>query len=181
MARTQLVSLDQAEGKAADLLNGVKKKLGSTPNIFQAMAAAPALFEGYLGLSNALGGGKLSGQVREQIALTVGEANQCDYCLAAHTVMGKGAGLSEDDALSARRASASDPKVDALLKFVRQVVVNRGNVPDTAIAGLKEAGWTDEEILEAVGNVALNLFTNYFNHIVDTPVDFPKVQVLSEA
>jgi AhpD family alkylhydroperoxidase len=137
------------------------------------------VLEGYLGLSGALGHGVLPAKVREQLALDVGEANHCDYCVSAHAFIGKKSGLSEQDVLDSRRGSAADPKASALLAFARTVVEKRGVIDDADVEAVRRAGYGDAEIAEAVAHVALNIFTNYFNNVAGTAVDFPKVPGLS--
>lgn len=139
------------------------------------LANAPAALDGYLQLGGALAKGELNAKVREQIALAVAEANLCDYCLSAHSAIGSKVGLSSGDIDQARRAGAADGKVDGILKLARSIVVNRGEIPDGDLAAARRAGATDAEIVETVTNVALNILTNYVNHVARTVVDFPPV------
>ncbi len=176
MSRIHQIAPEAATGKAKELLDAVKGKLGLVPNITRAMANSPAVLEGYLGLSGALSKGSLSAKNREQIALAVGQANQCDYCLAAHSAIGKMVGLTPDQILDSRRGTAIDPKTDALIRFARKVVDERGLVSDADVAEVRSAGLDDAAIAEVVANVALNIFTNYFNHVAETDIDFPKVE-----
>ncbi len=176
MPRLHQIAPEAATGKAKELLDAVKGKLGLVPNITRAMANSPAVLEGYLGLSGALGKGSLSAKSREQIALAVGQANRCDYCLAAHSAIGKMVGLTPDQILDSRRGTAIDPKTDAVIRFARKVVDERGQVSDADIAEVRAAGLDDGAIAEVVANVALNIFTNYFNHVAETDIDFPKVE-----
>ena len=179
MARLNLVEREQATGKAKELLDGAHKKIGMTPNLYRGMANSPAVLSTYFAMQNELGQGELNPQVREQIALTVGEANACDYCLAAHSLIGKSTGLDETALEDARRGSAADAKTNATLQFAQRIVSERGHVTDADIADAREAGLTDGELAEVVANVAMNIFTNYFNHVTDTPVDFPRVAALA--
>lgn len=174
---TRLPALDPAvaTGKSKTLLDAVQKKLGRTPNLMRTLANAPAALEAYLNLSGNLATGTLDAKVREQIALTVAEANLCDYCLAAHTAIGGMVGLSADEITKARAATGSQPKTAALLKLARSIVVNRGNVTDQELAAARAQGVNDGEIVEVVANVALNILTNYVNHVARTVVDFPAV------
>ncbi len=181
MSRIPALDPVAATGKAHDLFTAVKSKLGKVPNLMRTLGHSPAALEGYLGLSGALAAGALPAKVREQLALTVAEANACDYCLAAHSLIGKGAGLTPDAILAARRATASEPKTDALLKFAAAVVEARGRVSDTALADARAAGVTDAELVETVAHVALNLLTNYTNHVAQTAVDFPPAVALPAA
>jgi uncharacterized peroxidase-related enzyme len=175
MARLKAIDPTTTTGKAKELLNGVQKTLGMTPNMMRAMANSPAVLEGYLNFGEALGKGRLGAKLREQIALTVAEINACEYCLAAHTALGKLAGLGADELSSSRHATSADPKVEAALVFARHLVVTRGEVDAAQVALVRDAGYGDGEIAEIVGNVAINIFTNYFNTFAQTEVDFPKV------
>ena len=146
-----------------------------TPNLMKGMANSPAALKAYLDFSGALAGGELDPALREQIALTVGAANQCEYCVSAHTAIGKGAGLSNDELVNARNAISGDPKAKAALTFARVVVDAKGNVTNGDLQTLKAAGYSEGEVVEIVAHVGLNIFTNYFNHVAQTEVDFPKV------
>lgn len=178
MPRIQPVHPDAADAKTAELLAGVKKKLGVVPNLVSTMARSPAVATAYLGFSQALAGGTLPARLREQIALAVGQANGCNYCLAAHTALGQRAGLSPQDVAQARHGTAADGKEGAAVAFARKLVLDRGRVSDADVDGLRRAGFGDGEIGEVVANVALNLFTNYFNHVADTDIDFPAAPAL---
>ena len=179
MERITPVNLETAEGKAKQLLDAVKAKLGIVPNMTRAMAVSPSVLEAYLGFSGALAHGVLPARVREQLALDVGEANHCDYCVSAHSAIGKHAGLSDQDILDSRKGTSADPKTDALLRFARTVVAKQGVVDDADVEAVRAAGYGDAEIAEVVAHVALNIFTNYFNNVAGTAIDFPKAPALS--
>ena len=144
-------------------------------NIFRGMANSPAVLDAYLKFSGALKEGKLPAKTREAIALTVGQANRCDYCLAAHTFLGKGAGLDDAAIKDARLGRSSDKKTDAAVALAKRLAENKGNVTDADISAARAGGLDDGEIAEVVANVALNVFTNYINHVNKTEVDLPKV------
>jgi uncharacterized peroxidase-related enzyme len=167
------VQQDTADSATAELLNSVKKTMGTVPNLIATMANSPAVAKAYLGFAQALSAGALPRRLREQIALVVGEANGCGYCVAAHTALAQRAGLTEQDTKEARRAASRDGKEQAALVFARKVVRDRGVVADDDVEQLRRSGYTDGEIGEIVANVALNIFTNYFNHVAGTEVDFP--------
>lgn len=175
MPRLKAIDPKEATGRAKELLDGVKAKIGMAPNLMRTFANSPAALEGYLNFSGALGGGLLNAKLREQIALAVADANSCEYCLSAHTAIGKMVGLDENELVASRRATAADAKTDAALKFAHQIVVKRGEVLDSEVQAVRAAGYDDGEIIEIVANVALNIFTNYFNHVAQTVVDFPRV------
>lgn len=179
MVRLKTITNQEADTKALGLLDGIQKKLGKTPNMMRIMANSPTVLEAYLGFSSTLGKGSLPAKLREQIALTVGEANQCGYCLAAHSALGRMAGLSDEDIADSRRGTSPDRKTEAALVFAQKVVKDRGFVADEDIESLRNVGFDDGAITEIVANVALNLFTNYFNHITDAEVDFPEAKELA--
>ncbi len=172
MARLTPVDPAEVFGKAKELLAGVKTKLGSTPNMLSTMGVSPAVLEGYLAFSAALAGGALPTSLREQIALAVAEVNGCGYCLAAHSTLGKMVGLTNADVLASRRGTATDSKAAVALEFARAVVGARGHITDADVKRVRESGYSDAEVTEIVANVALNVFTNYFNLVVGTENDF---------
>jgi uncharacterized peroxidase-related enzyme len=166
----------QATGKTRQLLDEVRAEFGIVPNLFCVLANAPAALEGYLKLSGALASGGIGAKAREQIALTVAESNMSSYCLSAHVATADRVGLTEKDIADARRAIASTPKIDAILKLTRNIVVLRGEITDTDLGRARACGLTDNEIVETIANVALNIFTNYVNHVAHTLIDFPEVK-----
>ncbi len=149
--------------------------------MMRSMANSPPVLDAYLKFSGSLGTGNLPAKTREQIALAVGQANLCDYCLSAHSTIGKMVGLTAEQILESRRGSSTDPTTDAVLRFARQLVDKRGLVSDADLAAVREAGWNDGAIAEIVANVALNIFTNYFNHVAETEIDFPRAEAIDEA
>jgi len=177
MPRLAAIEPAHAQGKAKQLLDAVQAKLGLTPNLMKTLANSPAALEAYLGFGNALAGGMLDTKFREQIALAVAQANSCEYCLSAHTALGSLAGLQADEILESRASRSVDAKQDAGLRFAQALVVNRGDVSDAALNRVRAAGFNDAEITEIVANVAVNIFTNYFNHVARTVVDFPRVEL----
>lgn len=179
MSRLQALDPAAATGKAQALLDGVRKKLGLVPNMMRTMASSPAVLEGYLGLSGALGSGQLLATLREQIALAVAQANGCNYCLAAHSLLGSKAGLANGDVVAARRGDASDPRAHAAIRFALAVVASRGGVADAELERVRGAGFGDGEIAEIVAHVALNVLTNYLNRVADTEIDFPRAPALT--
>jgi uncharacterized peroxidase-related enzyme len=175
MSRLSVIQTEKASGKAKELLEAVHAKLSITPNMTRVMANSPAVLEGYLSFSGALAGGSLNGKLREQIALEVGEQNTCQYCVSAHSVIGKMTGLSDAEIEAARDAKSSLPKSAAALTFARQIVAKQGRASQADVDAVRSAGFSDGEIAEIIAHVALNIFTNYFNNTADVEVDFPKV------
>src|SRR5271155_512761 len=157
-------TIQDAPSASQPLLEAVKKQLGVVPNLFRLVATSPSALEGYLALSGALGKGELPAATRERIALAVAEINGCDYCLSAHTYLGKNLAKLDDAEISANRNGASnDPKADAALRFAVKVVREHGHVSEDDLQAVKSAGYDNAQVIEIVLHVALNTWTNYIN------------------
>ena len=179
---TTPVQIEDAPEASQALLANVEKSLGSVPNIFRIISNSHAVLEGYLGLSASLGKGTLSAATRERIALAVAQLNGCDYCLAAHTYLAQNVAKLNGVEIEANRAGTStDAKAAIAVKFAVEIARSRGKVDKDAIAALKQAGFSEAEIVEIIGNVALNVLTNYINEVLDTDIDFPATKLAKAA
>ena len=181
MSRLAAIQPQAATGKAKELLDAVQAKLKITPNMTKVMANSPAVLEAYLSFSGALGNGALDPKLREEIALEVGEQNSCQYCVSAHTAIGKLTGLTDSEINQAREAKSGSARNGAALQFVREVVVKRGRATDEDVEAVRRVGFSDGEIAEIIAHVALNIFTNYFNNTAEVEVDFPKIALRQSA
>ncbi len=177
MPRIAPIDTARADADVQATLSAVKAKIGTVPNLFSTFAKSPAVLNGYLALSDALGKGVLTAKQREIISLAVAQANECHYCLSAHTLMGNGAGLSQEGIRKAREGKAESTLDDAVASFARRVVDTRGQVSDADLAAARSAGLSDAHIVEVIANVAINVLTNYTNNVALTDIDFPKVDV----
>ncbi len=175
MPRLTPIDPAQADGKAKALLDGVQRAFGMTPNLLRTLANAPAALEAYLGFCQALGRGSLDAKTREAIALTVAGENGCDYCASAHTAIGGRLGVPAEELAANLGGRSGDAGLAAILRFARAVVVKRGRVSDADLVEARAAGLDDGGITEIVAAVAANTFSNYFNHVAGTEVDFPMV------
>ncbi len=177
MSRLSAVDPAQATGLSKELLEKTEAQLGRVPNLYRAMAHAPAALEGYLQFRAALIRGQLNAKLREQLALVVAEENRCGYCVSAHVFRGAKMGLLPEELEANREGSAGDPKAAAALRFAKRVTARRGQITDAEMAEVREAGWSDGEIAEIVAHVALNTFSNTFSHVAEPELDFPEVGV----
>src|SRR5271170_4329490 len=143
MSRFTQIAPETATGITKELLDAVKSKLGIVPNMVREMANSPAALNAYLQFSGALAAGSLSAKSREQIALAVGQANKCDYCVSAHSALGKMAGLTPDEILESRQGAAADGKTNALLQFCHKLVDTRGLVSRGDVDAVRQAGFSD--------------------------------------
>jgi len=180
-ARIHPVDTAQVDEPTQQLFAAVKSRMGKVPNMMKTMAHSPALLEGYLAFSGALNKGVLPELIRQQIALFVSQQNGCEYCLSAHTSIGRHAGLSREQVLLARQGQAQEAKQQAVLDLVQNILVAHGDVSNEQFTTAREAGLNDAEIAEVVGHIALTTLTNYFNQITQAEVDFPKVSVELES
>ena len=180
MSRLPQIAPDQANPQQAKLFAAVTSKLGRVPNLLRALGNSTAALRGYLDFSGALGvGSGLDAKQREIVALAVAQANGCEYCLAAHSTIGKMVGLSPEAIEAARRADGLDESARAVARFADAVVNSRGRVSEEQLKAFRVAGFNDEAITEVVAHVALNVFTNYFNNLAETDVDFPAATPLA--
>ena len=176
-ARVALVDRTAASGPARALLDQIHGAFGTTPNMFRAVANSPAALQSMWAAFGALGGGVVGAALGEQIAVAVANRNACDYCLAAHTALGRKAGVSGDALAAAQSGESADPRTAAVLRFALQLVNQRGQVDAADVQALRDQGLSDEHIVEVVAHVALNLFTNYVNVALAVPVDFPSAKL----
>lgn len=181
MSNVNLVEPASASSTVKPTLDQIKGAFGVVPNMFKAVANSPAALASMWGSFGALSKGKLGAKLGEQIAVTIADRNACNYCLAAHTVLGQKAGATAAEMSAAQIGQSSDPKTAAALRFALKVVESRAQVKAEDVKALKLAGFDDEAVVEIMAHVALNLFTNYINVALDVPVDFPSVKLRTAA
>ena len=178
MSRISVPAVESATGATAEVYAEVKKAAGSVPNLFVALGAlAPQVLKSVLNAEGVLGAGTLSKQDVETIKVAVSELTGCDYCVAAHTMIGKMTGLSAE---ALRQIRAGEPtgnaRRDALVHFVRQLQTTSGTISTEQFAAITAAGYSDTQLVEITLAIALTVFTNTFNRINDTDLDFPPVR-----
>ena len=179
MPRLTIPAREAVPAASQPLLDAVEKSLGVVPNLFRLLGQSPAALGGLLGLSGALSKA-LDARTRERIPLAVAQVNGCDYCLSAHSYLGLNvAKLDAEEITLNRRGHSADPRADAAdaaVAFAAKVAAQRGQVGGADIATVKLAGHTEAQIVEIVGLVALNVFTNFINNVAQTEIDFPVVR-----
>src|SRR5882724_6308714 len=174
----------QTNGATSELKRSLKNshlKLDEAPRFLQVMANSPASLRAYIRADAALVRGRLTPRQRQQVALAVAEINGSSYSLSAHYEAGKNLGLTQEEMQLARNATATDPKAETMLRFTQAVVLQRGEISDEDFQALRKTGFTDAQIVEIVANIALNIFSNYFNSVAKTEVDFPLLQPGADA
>ncbi len=181
MTRIKPIEPSNAEGKTRGLLKAVEKQMGVVPNIFKGFAHSPAALQFYISQNQALSGGVLDLRLREQVAVSMAGMNQCDYCASAHTFLGKKAGVSTSELAANLDGRSGDEKTEAALRFASIVAETRGRIDDDDLQKVRDAGFSEAEIVEIIAHVALNIFTNYFNNVAKTEIDFPLVDTKRRA
>ncbi len=169
------VPLENTPAASQPLLAQIHHAFGATPNMFKAVANSPVALQSLWAVFGALGKGTLGAKLGEQIAVAIANRNRCEYCLAAHTVLGQNAGASAAEMAAAQGGQSTDARTAAALAFALKVVEQRAQVTDADVASLRGVGFDDAQVVEIMAHVALNLFTNYINVALDVPVDFPQV------
>ncbi|GAB3906487.1 carboxymuconolactone decarboxylase family protein [Mucilaginibacter boryungensis] len=180
----RLIALDPetTKGESKELFNEIQQKLGMVPNMMRTMGNSPAVLNGYLAFNAALGKSSIGIKLGGLIALTVANANGCNYCNAAHSFIGKNLAHIDDTSLTNARVGLSeDLKIQTALTFCRTIVAKKGLVNETDVSLLKNAGYTDANIAEIIAHVGLNIFTNYFNNAANVTVDFPGEELVATA
>ncbi|EAU7050601.1 carboxymuconolactone decarboxylase family protein [Salmonella enterica] len=174
---SRITPVSNPQGEAAATLNAIKQKIGMVPNLYATVAHSSTVLNAYLAFSEALNQGRLSAKQRELIALAVGQANECQYCLSAHTMISRGAGLSDEQIITARQGTAENTLDNALVKLAVILVKQRGVITDEQLSDARTHGVDEGLVFEVLAQVSANTFTNYANHVADTDIDFPKVNV----
>jgi uncharacterized peroxidase-related enzyme len=177
MARVAVIDPRTATGETKHLLDAVQDGLGMVPNFTRVLANSPAALGAFLGLYGIAGAGALDAQTRERIALAVAEQNACQYCVSAHTALGRKAGLGDPELLANRQGRSSDAKAEAALVFARALVEHTGQVSTSEFDAVRAAGHSDAEIVEIITHVAMNIFTNLLGKATQVEIDFPRIEL----
>ena len=176
MSRIPAVDPSTASGHVKTMLDGVQKGLGVTPNMFRVAAQSSPVLEALTSTFGAASKGHLDAKTREAIALTVSEIDGCDYCLSAHSYLGLNlAKITPEEIALNRKGQSGDAKADAAVRFATQVVRERGQVDEGDIQRVRDAGFSDGQIVEIIAVTAENIFTNLLNVVAQTDIDFPMV------
>ena len=175
MARTIALTPDQVPADSKPTLDAFTKNIGFTPTMMASFAQSPIAFNAWATLLGALSKA-LDVKTRDSIGLAVSEVNGCNYCLTVHSFTAEHmAKLPVDEVVLARKGHANDPKRAAALQFARKVLETRGRVSDSDLKSVRDAGYTDANIMEIIALVAMYSLTNYFNNVFDPERDFPAV------
>lgn len=177
MTRISAVDPASATGEAKNLLASVQAKLGMTPNFLRVLAHSPAALSSFIGLYGIAEEGSLDVETRERIALALAEQNSCEYCLSAHTAIGRNVGLTGAEMGANRQGTSHDPKAAAAVMFARALAEHKGEVTNAELEAVRQAGYGEAEIVEIIVHVGMNLLTNILGKASRVEIDFPKTSL----
>ena len=181
MKHLEILTQEQVGPEVQEIFQGLKKKIGMIPNVYKLFANSPVAFKAFLEMEKTLEGGFFSPKEIQAIELMVSQVNECHYCLAAHTALGKMAGFSEQETLDLRSASIDDEKLRALTALAREITIQRGRPDDEYINDFFGAGYGKQALVELVAFVSIMNFSNFINNIAHTSIDFPLAKELKTA
>jgi len=177
MSRINLVTDAQANDEQKALYEAIQTQIGMVPNFLKVFANSPPALRAFLGLHSIASEGSLDPQTRERIALGLAEQNVCEYCVSAHSAIGRKAGLSSTEIEANRAGSSEDAKAAAAVKFARSLSENYGEVSTSELLDVRTAGYSDADIVEIVTHVGMNVLTNILSKASRVEIDFPKVEI----
>lgn len=177
MSRINVVTTETANPEQQALIDAIHAKLGMVPNFLRVFANSPVALKAFLGLYDVAGAGSLDPQTRERIALALAQQNSCEYCLSAHTAIGGSVGLDDGEIEANRAGSSRDAKAAIAVKFARSLVEHKGEVTTAEINEVREAGYSDADIVEIITHVGMNLLTNILGKASRIDIDFPNVDL----
>ncbi len=159
------------------IFDNLNKGLGFVPNLFATYAHSDTALENYLNFANAKT--SLSAKEKEVVNLAVSQVNECNYCLSAHTTIGKMNGFTEDQILELRAGHSSiNNKLDALAKLAKNITENRGKTDSNVLENFFNVGYTKGNLIDTISLVGDKTISNYINNTTEIPVDFPLAQPL---
>lgn len=178
MPRIAPVSIENAPPASKPMMTEIHKQLGGIPNLVGTLANSPAALATWVFTNQALSAGSLERSTREQVSIAVAGMSGCDYCASAHTTIAGLSGVDTEETARNLCGESNDPFLQACIEFALAIVEKRGRLDETDVTAAREAGMTDENMLEILAITTTNLFTNYANHFIQTTNDFPKVEIL---
>jgi uncharacterized peroxidase-related enzyme len=177
MSRINAVSPTNANEEQAELYAAITAQLGMVPNFLKVFAHSPTALRAFLGLHGVASEGSLDPLTKERIALGLAEQNACEYCVSAHTAIGRKAGLSSAEIEANRAGSSQDAKAAVAVKFARSLAEHNGAITNTELLEVRNAGYSESDIIEIITHVGMNVLTNILGKASQVEIDFPKVEL----
>lgn len=181
MSRIKMIAADEANTEQTELYDAINGQLGMVPNFLKVLANSPTALTAFLGLHSIADKGMLDNLTKERIALALAEQNACEYCVSAHSAIGRKAGLSSSEIEANRAGTSQDAKAAIAVKFAKSLAENNGAVTTTELLEIRNAGYNDAEIVEIITHVGMNILTNIIGKASRVEIDFPKVSLQNAA
>jgi uncharacterized peroxidase-related enzyme len=177
MSRINLVTSENANAEQKELYTAITLQLGMVPNFLKVFANSPAALKAFLGLHSITNEGSLDALTKERIALALAEKNACQYCVSAHTAIGKKAGLSSAEIEANRAGSSQDAKAAIAVKLAKALAEHNGEVTTAELLEARNAGYSESDIVEIITHVGMNIMTNILGKASRVEIDFPTVEL----
>ena len=177
MSRINVVQKDNANSEQKSLLDAIQVQLGMVPNFLKVFANSPAALRAFLGLYGIAGEGSLDAMTRERIAIALAQQNACQYCVSAHSAIGRKTGLNGDEIDANRAGTSQDARAAIAVKFARALSEHKGEVTATELQEVRDAGYNDADIVEIITHVGMNILTNILGKASRVEIDFPEVDL----
>jgi uncharacterized peroxidase-related enzyme len=177
MSRITTIDPASANPEQKALFDAIRGQLGMVPNFLKVFANSPAALRAFLGLHGIASEGALDAPTRERIALALAQQNGCEYCVSAHTAIGRKAGLSGSEITANRAGTSEDARAAVAVKLARSLAAHSGEVTTAELVEARDAGYSDAEIVEIITHVGLNLLTNILGKASRVEIDFPRVSL----
>ncbi|OEZ59072.1 carboxymuconolactone decarboxylase family protein [Duganella sp. HH105] len=180
---TRIATIENATANAEQkaLLDAIQGQLGMVPNFLKVFANSPVALRAFLGLHGVANDGTLDALTRERIALALAQQNSCEYCVSAHTAIGRKTGLSGDEMTAARNGTSEDAQAAVAVKFAQSLMEKKGEISAIELAEVRSAGYSESDIVEIITHVGMNFLTNILGKASRVEIDFPKVDLKTAA
>jgi uncharacterized peroxidase-related enzyme len=177
MSRIAIVENNTANAEQKALLGAIQAQLGMVPNFLKVFANSPVALRAFLGLHGVANDGTLDALTRERIALALAQQNGCEYCVSAHTAIGRKTGLSADEVAAARAGTSTDAQAAVAVKFARSLMESKGEIGALELTEVRSAGYSESDIVEIITHVGMNFLTNVLGKASRVDIDFPKISL----
>ena len=181
MSKIQVPTKNQVDTQSQKIFDELNNKLGMVPNLYATIGYSSNALAAYLAFSSAQVNGSFNAKEREAVSLAVSEANGCNYCLAAHTAIGKMNGFSDEETLALRDGSIEDTKLQVLTRLAISITENRGQADPALLQDFFDLGYDEKALVDLVALVTDKVFTNFIGRLTGIPIDFPEAQPLEAA
>ncbi|WP_125218932.1 carboxymuconolactone decarboxylase family protein [Methylomicrobium sp. wino1] len=181
MSRITTVNNETANIEQRALFEAIHSQLGMVPNFLRVFAHSPDALKAFLGLHHIAGHGSLDAATRERIALALAQQNECEYCLSAHTAIGRKSGLNGAEIEANRAGTSQDAKAAVAVRFARALVEHKGEVTNAELQSMRDVGFSEADLVEVITHVGMNFMTNILGKASRVDVDFPKVTLKQAA